>query len=455
MQRFMASKSWMSMSAATAALAFWMGGCPQAIEGDTIDTGNDSGIVDDADDDLDAPPANQAPSVEAGADLSVEGGALVMLSASASDPEGGALAYLWEQISGEPVVLSDAAVAAPSFTAPMISGAIKFTVTVTDAEGAMASDTVGIEVSVAPMLFASNFVAGGGGVVSFENPAAVNGNEAPHGYLFGPATTLTGPADIVVDRAGTLHVANYAANAITCYTDAATVNGNLAPDRNVQGAATELAGPASLAINAQSDVIFAANYAAVADSIAVFDDASSASFLGNLPPSRRFWTTGVLANPSGINLDAAGSLYVANNAAGNVLVYADAEGLNGEVAQSRTISSAVFAGTSIFDVFVDAQDTLYVVSATVGAPQVFIFNDASTLNGAVMPDVILAVAGGSRITAIVVDAAGTGYIADYNANAIYQYDAIATRNGSVAPDRTISGASTQLMQPIRLFLMER
>jgi len=55
----------------------------------------------------------------------------------------------------------------------------------------------------------------------------------------------------------------------------------------------------------------------------------------------------------------------------------------------RTITSTFF--TSVFDVRVCSLDTLYVVDAAGG--NIYIYNNASSLNGSVDPDLILNVLG--------------------------------------------------------------
>ena len=95
---------------------------------------------------------------------------------------------------------------------------------------------------------------------------------------------------------------------------------------------------------------------------------------------------------------------------------------------------------------------MFVVDA--GDDQIHVFNDASTLNGPVQPSVTLTVPGAGTLTAVAVDAAGIGYIVDNTLNAVYSYDNIATRNGSIAPDRTLKGVNTQLNRPIRVFLVQ-
>ena len=90
---------------------------------------------------------NVAPNINAGADQTVESEAAVSLAATASDPDGHTpLFYLWEQVAGARVTLSDTESAAPTFTAPDTADVLIFRVTVRDAYGKAASDTVQITV---------------------------------------------------------------------------------------------------------------------------------------------------------------------------------------------------------------------------------------------------------------------------------------------------------------------
>ena len=64
---------------------------------------------------------NQAPEAQAGADLSVNGGASVQLDGRGStDPDGAIARYAWVQTEGPLVTLSGAATATPSFSAPVL-----------------------------------------------------------------------------------------------------------------------------------------------------------------------------------------------------------------------------------------------------------------------------------------------------------------------------------------------
>jgi hypothetical protein len=101
------------------------------------------------------PPPPPAPIANAGANQTVDSGALVTLDGSASaDPLGLALSFAWSQASGSPVSLTGADTASPSFTAPTVaSGSLPqvmvFSLIVSDADGSSAPATVTVTVNPA------------------------------------------------------------------------------------------------------------------------------------------------------------------------------------------------------------------------------------------------------------------------------------------------------------------
>lgn len=397
------------------------------------------------------PNPNTAPVANAGVDQTVSVNAVVTLSGIGTDADGNPLTFAWTQTAGTPTVtINNATSATASFTAPNTATVLTFQLTVSDGTDTNA-DTVVVTVQAnAPATERRLYVAcfTGNRIVSFLNPGTLNGNVAPSTNLSGAQTLLTSPADIVVTASNVLLAANFAGQSITSYDSANTTNGNFAPNRNVQGAATGLIGPVSLAVNRTNDLVFTA--LAAGNSIFVYNGASTAAFNGNLAPVRTI-TSADINTVRGINLDANDNLYVANNAgAGSIAVFANASSRNGTIAADRVITSASF--NAIFDVFIDGADRMYVVNSALH--QVLVFNNASTLNGARMPDSILTITGGTVSTAVAVDTNGVGYVVDNTANAVFAFDNIATRNGTFAADRTLSGANTQLVGPIRVFLVE-
>lgn len=100
-------------------------------------------------------PVNAAPVADAGPDQVREEGEDVSLDGSgSSDPDGSIAAFAWAQVAGSPVSLEAADSATPRFTAPPVEATgelLRFTLTVTDNEGASASDSVEILVRDRPV----------------------------------------------------------------------------------------------------------------------------------------------------------------------------------------------------------------------------------------------------------------------------------------------------------------
>ncbi len=98
------------------------------------------------------PPENQAPTVNAGADQSVDEGTTVNLSGTGMDDDT-ITSYGWLQDSGTAVTITNANMADASFVAPTVTASevLVFRVTVTDNDGATGSDTVAVTINdIAP-----------------------------------------------------------------------------------------------------------------------------------------------------------------------------------------------------------------------------------------------------------------------------------------------------------------
>ena len=91
-------------------------------------------------------PVNLAPTVDAGAQQTVDEQTIVNLSANATDNDGSIVQYQWTQIAGSTTTLLRANSANASFTAPTLTEVQTLTLqlTVTDNEAAIATDTVTI-----------------------------------------------------------------------------------------------------------------------------------------------------------------------------------------------------------------------------------------------------------------------------------------------------------------------
>jgi chitinase len=88
--------------------------------------------------------ANVPPTADAGSDLTANSRTKVFLSSNSWDPDGQIVTYQWRQVAGQAVTLVDANTALASFTAPNARAGspltLEFELTVTDNDGAKASD---------------------------------------------------------------------------------------------------------------------------------------------------------------------------------------------------------------------------------------------------------------------------------------------------------------------------
>ena len=93
----------------------------------------------------------ETPTAAAGPDQTVsEGDAVQLDGGGSSDPGGPTLSYAWTQVSGPPIALSDPAAVDPTFVAPFApnqtTATVELRLTVTNPDGASASDEVSIGV---------------------------------------------------------------------------------------------------------------------------------------------------------------------------------------------------------------------------------------------------------------------------------------------------------------------
>jgi hypothetical protein len=89
-------------------------------------------------------PENIDPTANAGDDKSVQSDTVVLLTGSASDPDGMITEYLWQQISGQTVTIIDISQSDVQFTSPKVTQPtmLEFQLTVIDNLGAKATDTI-------------------------------------------------------------------------------------------------------------------------------------------------------------------------------------------------------------------------------------------------------------------------------------------------------------------------
>ncbi|WP_213996645.1 choice-of-anchor B family protein [Arsukibacterium sp.] len=105
--------------------------------------------------------SNTAPSVSIGENRQVNAGQSVTLTAVATDEEGDAISYQWQQQSGPSVSLQNSASSTVSFIAPASASQLVFSVTATDARGASTSASITLTVVASPPPPATTGSSGG------------------------------------------------------------------------------------------------------------------------------------------------------------------------------------------------------------------------------------------------------------------------------------------------------
>lgn len=184
------------------------------------------------------------------------------------------------------------------------------------------------------------------------------------------------------------------------------------------------------------------------DSIVRFSGATKAT--GNIPPAATIQGSSTQLNqPQYIFADNTNNrVYVANLGAANILVFDNLSTLNGNQAPTRVISSTNLV--SPIDVALDPiNNLLYVADKTTDGGAIEVFTSASAANGSTTPARIIQP--GFVPSAILLDSANDRlFIADPVNNAIDVYDTATKLNGTVTASRSISGSNTQLSQPFGL-----
>ncbi|HEX3466552.1 MAG TPA: hypothetical protein VHT05_00460 [Candidatus Elarobacter sp.] len=275
--------------------------------------------------------------------------------------------------------------------------------------------------------------------------ATASGNAAPVRVIAGPATHLSFPDALAFDAAGDLLVAESTSGNAEIDAFAPTANGNVAPLYTIvpstgNGAAQGLAVDSHGAL---SESFCGTCFFTGPDGVATFTLSSGG---GTQTRTLEGGATGISA-PYGIAYDAAGNLYVANNGAGSVGVFAPAA--SGNVAPARTIVTGI---TSPSGLAFDASNDLFVSNGTTATASIPVFAPAASSPARTLSNAVSDVfAGGPGIA---VDAAGDVFVPSESPCAATPAapcavaDAIAVyAPGGATPARIITGASTGLDDP--------
>jgi 6-phosphogluconolactonase (cycloisomerase 2 family) len=261
-----------------------------------------------------------------------------------------------------------------------------------------------------------------------------------YGCVISPRRGVTPPGGT---GTGQLYVVNQSANSILRFSAATAANGNIAPNANITGAATQLSNPQYIFLDAANNRLYVANTGG--SSILVFDNASTLN--GNVAPTRTI-TSANLATPTDVALDSGRDLlYVADNL--EVAVFANAHTINSVTGAIRVIQLAFTPGAIHLD---PTNDRLFVADPTSNA--IDVFDAASTLNGTVPANRTISGTGTqlAQPLGLQVDGAGRLIVSNFAPPSITIYANAAKATGNVGPIGVIAGSNTTLTGPTELAL---
>jgi DNA-binding beta-propeller fold protein YncE len=281
------------------------------------------------------------------------------------------------------------------------------------------------------------YVSGSGSstLLIYNDANTVSGTTAANRVVSGGLTTVSAPRGIAIDMPrNQLYVANTGANSILVFNNARTVTGGNAPDRTISNTTTPIA-PTALFIDPVNDRL----YVTSGNSVLIYDSASTLDGSTVTPTRVLAGGSTSLNAPTGIYVDITRNLLYVANATNQILVFNNADSVNGNIPFVRSIPIA----SSSAGIFVDVMaDRLYVANTT--ANSILVFDGASSAGSGSSPDRTLS-GGGSMLNQprdLFVDT-GTDrlYVANSGADSVLVFNSASTANGTPAPDRTLSLAA--------------
>src|SRR5437667_153373 len=284
--------------------------------------------------------------------------------------------------------------------------------------------------------------------------AGASGNVAPIATIGGSSSTdntgLNYPVGIARDGAGRLYVTNPGPNTVTVFAAGATGNATPATTISTISPANQTGYPTGIALDPARNVYVTNNqYRATGSGIYPSVTVYAPGAGGTAAPTRTI--TGAhtgMNGPVGIARDAAGNLYVAN--AGNsccglgnsITVYG--AGARGDAAPTATIVGGNTGLDAPSGVALDAAGHLYVANAD--GNSITVYGSRATGNATPSATITGGSTGLNRPVGIALGVAGRIYVANSGDNSITVYAAGAS--GNAAPLLTIAGATTGLNAPL-------
>ncbi len=284
-------------------------------------------------------------------------------------------------------------------------------------------------------------------------------NEAPIATISGGKTGLLYPQGIALDSSGNIYVTDSATVFVYPALGSSTGLLNEAPTATISGSDTGLSFPAGIALDSSRNIYVAelgnpSTSPPSPASVFVYPPlGSSTGTLDEFPTATISGSDTGLATPYGIALDSSGNIYVADEFAGSVFVYAPLGSSTGPLneAPTATISGGNTGLKFPYGIALDSSGSIYVVdvgnlSASPSiSPSVFVYPALGSSTGLLnkVPTATISTTkttGLSFPQGIALDSSGKIYVADEGdescdgTESVYVYPA--GSNGNEAPTAT-------------------
>jgi hypothetical protein len=241
---------------------------------------------------------------------------------------------------------------------------------------------------------------------------------------------------------------------IFIWDDAATAAGDLAPTRRVSGASTTIDHPYGITYDPHADTIILADYDG--DQVLFFAEASTMD--GDVAPARALsGASTAIVGAHDVALDASRDLLYVSGKHG-IAVFQDASTVDGDVPPARLIAGTTTTlsdGGDLRLAFDASHDRLYVGDPDASIPHVAVFDGVSSKDGDVAPDrdITGASTGFEYNWGLALDVSrNILYAADQDTGAVTAFDGASSLDGDVAPSRTIAGPTTTMDGLSNLFV---
>lgn len=251
-----------------------------------------------------------------------------------------------------------------------------------------------------------------------------------------PLLACSAGGDPVPVSTGLLYVSDRGNQAVYIYDQVATIDGAVDPVRTISGDNTLLENPTAIAVDGRRDVLYVADSSS--QQVLAFPQSSIAN--GDLAPLRLY--PGLLRGSS-LYVDISNNrLYAADALDQSIKAWDGVSGLSSGTAPNRTIP----LGYEPSAVFVDTQRNLLYVGDPAGGA-INIYKNASSLGVAATADSVIQDASNPflDIRGITINTANdVMFVSDDNVPSVDIFEQASTLDGSIVPDRSLQGDTTGL-----------